>query len=85
MGGTALAVYALAAAMCVSGFVQRQTHVLLVASFPIIYFAFISAFEVRNDRTLLLLAPTPACSRRWPSSRPAAGSAAGCPAPRRGA
>jgi len=45
--------------MCVSGFVQRQTHVLLVASFPIVYFAFISAFEVRNDRTLLLLARHP--------------------------
>jgi 4-amino-4-deoxy-L-arabinose transferase-like glycosyltransferase len=57
MGSTALAIYTLAAMLCVSGFVRRQTHVMLVASFPVVYFAFISAFEVRNDRTLLLLAP----------------------------
>jgi hypothetical protein len=39
------------------GLLQRSKSILLAAVFPVIYFAFIARFEVRNDRTILPLLP----------------------------
>jgi 4-amino-4-deoxy-L-arabinose transferase-like glycosyltransferase len=36
---------------------KRDQPILLLASFPAVYFLFISSFEVRNDRTFLPLTP----------------------------
>lgn len=39
------------------GILRRQKELLLASIFPIVYFPFISAFAVRNDRTLVPLLP----------------------------
>jgi hypothetical protein len=39
------------------GIAKRDERVLFLSAFPIVYFAFIVSFEVRNDRTFLPLTP----------------------------
>jgi 4-amino-4-deoxy-L-arabinose transferase-like glycosyltransferase len=39
------------------GIIRRVKPTLVLAAFPVIYFLFISSFEVRNDRTVLPLVP----------------------------
>ncbi len=41
----------------VYGFLSKSKEVILLTAFPIVYFAFISSFVVRNERTLLPLTP----------------------------
>ncbi len=41
----------------VYGFILHPQETILLASFPLVYFAFISSFLVRNDRTFLPLTP----------------------------
>lgn len=47
----------LAVAQIAVGFARRSKETILLASFPAVYFAFISWFTVRNDRTLLPILP----------------------------
>jgi 4-amino-4-deoxy-L-arabinose transferase-like glycosyltransferase len=57
MWQTAGIVYVLAALEILRGFLSRSREIILLSIFPAVYFAFISSFEVRNDRTLLPLTP----------------------------
>lgn len=57
MWRTAGIVYILAALAIVRGIYMRSKEIVLLAVFPIVYFAFISSFTVRNDRTFLPLTP----------------------------
>lgn len=47
----------LAALEIIRGFWSRSKQTLFVATFPLVYFAFISTFIVRNDRTFLPVTP----------------------------
>lgn len=47
----------LALLQIVIGAVRRSKQTILLASFPLLYFLFISSFDVRNDRTLLPVVP----------------------------
>jgi len=55
MATTAAIVYALAAVEIGVGIARRDKQTLFLAAFPVLYFAFISGFTVRNDRTYLPL------------------------------
>jgi len=55
LGRTAPILYGLAAVEMAYGLSRRSRQTLLLATFPVPYFAFISAFAVRNDRTYLPL------------------------------
>lgn len=55
MATTAAIVYALAAIEIGLGVARRSKQTLFLAAFPVLYFAFISGFAVRNDRTYLPL------------------------------
>ena len=55
MATTAAVVYALAAVEIGLGLARRSKPTLFLAAFPVLYFAFISGFAVRNDRTYLPL------------------------------
>ncbi len=57
MSKTAVPVYALAIAESIRGFWVRSKESILISVFPLTYFAFISSFTVRNDRTLLPSTP----------------------------
>lgn len=57
MWETAGILYVLAALEIVRGMLWRVKEVILLSTFPIVYFAFICTFAVRNDRTLLPLTP----------------------------
>jgi 4-amino-4-deoxy-L-arabinose transferase-like glycosyltransferase len=39
------------------GLIKRQKQYILLAVFPVVFFAFISLFEVRNDRTAIPITP----------------------------
>jgi len=47
----------LAAAGIIVGIIKHQGKIIVLASFPVVYFIFISSMAVRNDRTLLPLLP----------------------------
>jgi 4-amino-4-deoxy-L-arabinose transferase-like glycosyltransferase len=55
MWKTAGFIYILAALEILRGLYARSKEIILLSVFPIVYFAFISSFVVRNDRTLLPL------------------------------
>jgi 4-amino-4-deoxy-L-arabinose transferase-like glycosyltransferase len=55
MATTAAIVYLLAALEIGFGIAKRSPSTLFLAAFPVLYFAFISGFSVRNDRTYLPL------------------------------
>ncbi len=50
-------IYVLATLEILRGIYSRSREILLLSLFPVVYFVFISSFEVRNDRTLLPLTP----------------------------
>lgn len=57
MWKTAGIVYLIAFISIIYGILNRSKYIILVSSFPIIYFGFISNFQVRNDRTFLPITP----------------------------
>lgn len=57
MWQTGAVIYLLAWVQIGYGIISRSPEKLLLASFPLIYFLFISSFQVRNDRTFLPLNP----------------------------
>ena len=57
MGATAGVVYVFSGLEILRGLWTRSRPLLLLAAFPLVYFTFIAAFEVRNDRTFLPLTP----------------------------
>jgi 4-amino-4-deoxy-L-arabinose transferase-like glycosyltransferase len=54
---TAALIYVLAVLEMIRGALSKAGETAILASFPIVYFAFIALFVVRNDRTLLPLTP----------------------------
>ncbi len=57
MGTTGGIIYLLAVGGMLLGFYRRSREVILAASFPLVYYAFIASMAVRNDRTFLPLTP----------------------------
>lgn len=57
MWQTAGVIYILAVLEILRGIYSRSKEIILLSLFPIMYFAFISSFVVRNDRTFLPLTP----------------------------
>lgn len=57
MWQTAGIIYVLAVLEIFRGFYSRSKEVILLSAFPIIYFIFISSFEVRNSQTFLPITP----------------------------
>ncbi|RMG97452.1 MAG: phospholipid carrier-dependent glycosyltransferase [Chloroflexi bacterium] len=57
MGKTAGILYIFAVLEILRGIYSRSKEVILLSIFPVVYFAFISSFVVRNDRTFLPLTP----------------------------
>ena len=57
MGATAGVVYVFSGLEILRGLWARSRPLLLLAAFPLVYFTFIAAFEVRNDRTFLPITP----------------------------
>jgi hypothetical protein len=57
MWETAGLIFVLSALEIARGLYSRVKEVILLSVFPLVYFAFISSFAVRNDRTFLPLAP----------------------------
>ncbi|MCL4394237.1 MAG: glycosyltransferase family 39 protein [Chloroflexi bacterium] len=47
----------LAALSIVIAAFRRNSHLIVLASFPVLYFAFVSQLLIRNDRTILLVIP----------------------------
>ncbi len=50
-------IYILATLEILRGIYSRSKEVILLSSFPLVYFVFINSFVVRNDRTFLPLTP----------------------------
>ena len=57
MWQTSGVIYILAVLEILRGIYLRSKEIILLSIFPIVYFAFISSFVVRNDRTFLPLTP----------------------------
>jgi 4-amino-4-deoxy-L-arabinose transferase-like glycosyltransferase len=57
MWQTASILYVLSGLEILRGVLARSKQTMLLSVFPLVYFAFISSFEVRNDRTFLPLTP----------------------------
>jgi 4-amino-4-deoxy-L-arabinose transferase-like glycosyltransferase len=57
MWQTAGIIYILAILEIMRGLYSRSKEIILLSTFPIVYFVFISNFVVRNDRTFLPLTP----------------------------
>lgn len=57
MWQTAGVIYILAILEILRGIYSRSKEIILLSIFPVVYFAFISNFVVRNDRTFLPLTP----------------------------
>ncbi len=57
MWQTAGVIYILAGVEILRGIYSRSREIILLSCFPLVYFVFISSFEIRNDRTFLPLTP----------------------------
>ena len=57
MWKTAGIVYIISFVAIIYGILYRSKYIILISSFPVIYFGFISNFQVRNDRTFLPITP----------------------------
>jgi 4-amino-4-deoxy-L-arabinose transferase-like glycosyltransferase len=57
MWQTANIIYCFSVLEILRGIYLRSKEIILLSTFPVVYFAFISSFVVRNDRTFLPLTP----------------------------